>query len=367
MSYVPAREPCLSDTGSTDSVSGAGDIHTETKGGETVAGQQQTATEQQHIAGEGDHSHTQDSDVEDDENDDVIPRHASPKRKDKRSFTGHGVGPSATEDFSSKQDDVDTGSEQERENPSAGSFEEPSIQPGHNNGESDHNEQQGGRDVGGGVVGTDRSDDPRVQVRERYRRELQEQRERLMHQQTLEQEQLQQQLEQEDRDSEDDGDKDTHTTSKTLLAKERQRLLHEQKLLQLLQQQRQRQQQQWQDREGGEEVYESEINLDDHAESLYDSGREPDTEVGGGRSGGDSGEPGDDSDSGEPGAGGEGGVRETSELGGGGDGVKGEAREGGEVESGEESEENTCDPETPGDCPEVKEGVCVCLVVYTHE
>ena len=182
----------------------------------------------------------------------------------------------------------------------------------------------------------------KVRAKEQYMNELQEQRDELLHQQTLER---QQQQWQEERDDASGGESKPaqRTSGKTLLDKERERLL---------QQQQQQQQQEGHVEERGNR--QSQINVEsvtNSQQSLYDSGREeqPENADRGIRESGEDGDSGEKGrDGGTPGARGEGG-----DLGAGGEDVRWE-REGREGEG--ESEDRTCDSQTPGDCPEIKDG-----------
>ena len=125
------------------------------------------------------------------------------------------------------------------------------------------------------------------------------------------------------------------TFDRTLLDKERERLL---------QQQQHQQQQEQRDDVEEERSRLSEMNVEsltNSQQSLYDSGRDeqPDSDGGGGESS----------------VGGE--ERSEGVLAGegvGGEDVRGEVGGGGE-EGG--AEDGTCDPLTPGDCPDINDGI----------
>ena len=220
---------------------------------------------------------------------------------------------------------------------------EPSPEPG----VSEASERE--RESSTEEVSDDDVEREKVRAKEQYMNELQEQREKLLHQQTLER---QQQQWQEERDDASGGESKPaqRTSGKTLLDKERERLLQ--------QQQQQQQQQEGHVEERGNR--QSQINVEsvtNSQQSLYDSGREeqPENADRGIRESGEDGDSGEKGrDGGTPGARGEGG-----DLGAGGEDVRWE-REG----EGE-SEDRTCDSQTPGDCPEIKDGIYYMNLQFT--
>ncbi|CAI8042532.1 Protein sel-1 homolog 1 [Geodia barretti] len=173
---------------------------------------------------------------------------------------------------------------------------EPSPEPG----VSEASERE--RESSTEEVSDDDVEREKVRAKEQYMNELQEQREKLLHQQTLER---QQQQWQEERDDASGGESKPaqRTSGKTLLDKERERLL-------------QQQQQQQQHQEGHVEERgnrQSQINVEsvtNSQQSLYDSGREeqPENADRGIRESGEDGDSGEKGrDGGTPGARGEGG------------------------------------------------------------
>lgn len=183
----------------------------------------------------------------------------------------------------------------------------------------------------------------KVRARERYKEQLEKQRVELLHQQAVERRQQQQQQEEVQDMSASDSKQFQRTSSKTLLEKERERLLQQQ------QQQQKQQQKQQQSDEEGKRTHKSQINVESRSnsqQSLYDSGMEEQDGVDGGRGIGEDGGSGEmGSDSGEGGDGSAAGEDVKREGG-------GEGERGGEGEA----EDETCDPQTPGDCPEIKDG-----------